>query len=164
MCNRYNYLGSASISIILGIIIGALFYFGFLPNIQTILMITLVFAVINYVLYTILFLRRNRNGNNSCRCKYSYGIIIGMIGTILFSIFSFGLTLTEGVTITAILISVLAFFLIFMIINIFLFFMCLNEDCRCDCNCSCNCGNNKNSCNTRNNNDFNFNYTNLNNY
>ena len=55
MCNRYNYLGSASISIILGIIIGALVFFGLLPNIQTVLIIALIFAVINYILYTILF-------------------------------------------------------------------------------------------------------------
>lgn len=169
MCNRYNYLGSASISIILGIIIGVLVYFGFIPNIQPLLITALVFAGINYILYTLIsiFRCRNRNENennnnnridfNSCRCRYQNGIITGIIGTILFGIISFGLTLDTGIIITSILVGILFTFLIFMIINIYLYLLCLNEDCRCNCSCACNCNNNNNS-------NFNYNYTNLNNY
>ena len=85
MCNRYNYLGSASISIILGIIIGVLVYFGFIPNIQPLLITALVFAGINYILYTLISILRCRNRNennnnnnnridfNSCRCRYQNG-------------------------------------------------------------------------------------------
>lgn len=178
MCNRYNYLGSASISIILGIIIGVLVYFGFIPNIQSLLITALVFAGINYILYTLISvfrnINRNRNDNennnnrtecNSCRCRYQNGIITGIIGTILFGILSFGLTLTTGIIITAILVGIFFVFLIFMIINIYLFLICLNEDCSCNCNCGCNCSSNTGcNCNNNNNSNFNYNYTNLNNY
>lgn len=138
MCNRYSYLGSIALSIILAIIIGALFFFGIISDIQTILIVSLVFAIINFIIFLILSIR-GFNDSNKCRCKYIYGIIVGILVSIFLIIFALGITLVSGSILSAIFIGVIAFFISFMFINILLFLLCLNEDCRCNCSCSCNC-------------------------
>ena len=114
------------------------FFFGLIPGIQNILIIALVFAFLNYIIFTILSIR-GFTDNNGCRCRYFYGIIIGILGTIFFSIFALGIELVSGSVLIAILIGLIGFFIVFMFINILLFLLCLNEDCRCNCNCTCNC-------------------------
>lgn len=140
MCSRFNYIGSATLSIIAGIILGVLFFMGFITGINIVLWVFLGLAILNYIIFLIISSIENEQ-IKECKCKYIPGIFVGIFGTILLTIVSFGIGLSISSVVSAIVIAIFGFLASFMIINIFLFFMCINEKsgCNCGCNLNCNC-------------------------
>ena len=138
MCNSLNYIGSIALSIIFGIIVGALFFMGFITGIETVIWIVFGLAVLNYILFSIIDLLDSEN-LRTCKCKYLTGIFVGIIGTIILSIVALGIVLSVGSIISAIVAAIGGFFTAFMFINILLFLLCLNRNCpRCSCTCNYN--------------------------
>lgn len=130
MCGECNYIGSIAFSILVGIIIGAIFFLGLIPGITTVIAIVLGLAVLNFILFFINFVFGENN--EKCRCRFGNSIVVGIIGTIALSIIALGITLTTGSVLVAILIGVLAFFVTFMLINILLYLLCVtNRECNC---------------------------------
>ena len=142
MCNSLNYIGSIALSIIFGIIVGTLFFMGFITGIETVIWIVFGLAVLNYILFLIIDLLDSEN-LRTCKCKYLTGIFVGIIGTIILSIVALGIVLSVGSIISSIVAAIGGFFVAFMFINILLFLLCLNRNCP-RCSCSCNYNNNSN--------------------
>ena len=138
MCNSLNYIGSIALSIIFGIIVGALFFMGFITGIETVIWIVFGLAVLNYILFLMIDLLDNEY-LSTCKCKYLTGIFVGIIGTIILSIVALGIVLSVGSIISSIVAAIGGFFVAFMFINILLFLLCLNRNCpRCSCSCNYN--------------------------
>lgn len=142
MCNSLNYIGSIALSIIFGIIVGALFFMGFITGIETVIWIVFGLAVLNYILFLMIDLLDSEH-LRTCKCKYLTGIFVGIIGTIILSIVALGIVLSVGSIISSIVAAIGGFFVAFMFINILLFLLCLNRNCP-RCSCSCNYNNNSN--------------------
>ena len=138
MCNSLNYIGSIALSIIFGIIVGTLFFMGFITGIETVIWIVFGLAVLNYILFLIIDLLDSDN-LRPCKFKYLTGIFVGIIGTIILSIVALGIVLSVGSIISSIVAAIGGFFVAFMFINILLFLLCLNRNCpRCSCSCNYN--------------------------
>lgn len=138
MCNSLNYIGSIALSIIFGIIVGALFFMGFITGIETVIWIVFGLAVLNYILFLMIDLLDSEY-LRICKCKYLTGIFVGIIGTIILSIVALGIVLSVGSIISSIVAAIGGFFVAFMFINILLFLLCLNRNCpRCSCSCNYN--------------------------
>lgn len=146
MCNSLNYIGSIALSIIFAIIVGVLFFMGFITGITTVIWIVFGLAVLNYIIFLIIS-ALDIEKIRECKCRYLTGIFVGIIGTIILSIVALGIVLSTGSIISSIVAAIGGFFVAFMFINILLFFICVNFNNGCRrCSCACNYNNSNNDC------------------
>lgn len=132
MCNRdCGCLLAAVISAFVGIIIGVLFYFDFIPAITT--TVWIAFGIAIFALIALISIAAFGNQKVArCICRYGNCLLTGIIGTIIMAIATLAITLTTGNTLTAILIALGGFFTALLIIAL----ICL-VDCLIDANCRC---------------------------
>ena len=126
-CNRdCGCLLAAVVSIFLGIIIGVLFFFGFIPTIIPGIWIAFGIAVLSFIGVTIIATMNDREVMR-CLCQYGRCLLTGIVGTILTTIVALVIELTIGEILPTIIIAILGFFFILLIIAIVLFIRCLIE-------------------------------------
>ncbi len=121
---NFIYLISLTIGGFIGIIIGALFFAGFLPEI-TLAVIAILAISIALILYLIVSLSRTEEDNLNCYRIAVPGLLIGTIGTIIFSIFALAIGLFIADILSAILVALIVFFFIFTIISTIYLIKCL---------------------------------------
>ena len=123
MCNSENYscLVTLLLAIILGFLAGLLVSLGLFTNITIGLIISIVSA---FIIGVALFVGIVIPIYNSCIRNYSCGIIIGIIGTVLFATISLSRTIGADIS-SAILVGLVAFFLTYLLIKFLKFLNCI---------------------------------------
>ena len=130
-CNRDNgCLLATVVSIFLGVIIGVLFFFEFIPAILVGTWIAFGVAVLSLIGITAIAVAENKKGER-CMCEYGGCLLAGIIGTIVSTLIALAVGLTAGVVLSAIIVAVLGFFFSLLIITVVLFIRCLiDANCR----------------------------------
>lgn len=132
MCNRdCGCLLAGVISVFAGIIIGVLYYFGFIANIVTAVWVALGIAIFNLIFLILISVFGDQKALR-CLCKYGECLLTGIIGTIITATAALAITLTTGSTLIAILIALVGFFAGFLILSLIYLIKCL-----IDINCGC---------------------------
>lgn len=130
-CNDCQCLLAVVISIIVGIALGTLYAFGFLPLVGVATIGILIFAVIGLVLLTLISVF---GGSKVARCICGNGncLLAGIIGTLIFGIISLAV-IELVVTIQGIIVvALLGFFTALYIISLTTLIRCLIDvNCRC---------------------------------
>ena len=129
MCDNENYscLVSWLIAIWFAFVIGFIFFLGLITDVIPGLIVTIISAfVIAIAFFVIILIQRFYN----CIRQHSCGMVVGIIGTILFATIALSTTLDTNI-ISAILIGLVVFFLTYLIISFFKLLSCvirLNEN------------------------------------
>ena len=118
---------STAISIIAGIVIGLLFYFGAIPFIATPLIVTLVVGAAAFAGIAAAFLFARDCTVKQCLCRLRTALFAGATGTFLLSLLAQLVTVTIGTVFGAILIGLIAFLLILLIGAIICLTACVGE-------------------------------------
>lgn len=121
------FIGTA-VSLIAGIVVGLLFFFGVIPFVATPLIVTLIVGAVAFAGIAAAFLFARDCRVKECLCRLRGVLFVGSAGTFLASLLAQLVTLTIGSVFAAILIGLIAFFLILLISAI----ICLAA-CAADC-------------------------------
>lgn len=135
--NTYVYDGSVMsviLSIIFGVVVGALFYYALLPAITTGVIIAAALAGLVLVLFWISALMRKYYSDNDCVCQNIGTLLTGIFGTIVSSFIALSVALEIATMSYAILIGLVGFFFALTITGAISYLNC-KADCDCDCNC-----------------------------
>ena len=145
-----NYICLISLTIggFIGIIIGALFFSGVLPEITLAIYAVLAISVA-LILYLIVSLSNSSSNNIECFQRSGPCLLLGAIGTLILSIIALALSLTAGDILGSIIIGLITFFFTFAIVSTIFLIICLlntgDEDNNENGNCNCNIINSLNS-------------------
>ena len=134
MFNKENSICCCIFTIIAGLLVGvgvaAVFFTGIVSAITVLFYITLILGLISLILITfLLYCKRGK----SCFCINSPCLITSILGSIVSSIFALTITTIATFSIpVAILVGVVAFFLITTLVNITTLIICLLCNSRCE--------------------------------
>lgn len=111
-------------SVVLGIIIGALYFTAVISAITTALWISLGIAGVALVLFTLILLFARREAET---CIISNGpcLVTGIIGTIVSLLIAFTVTLATGTVVSAVIVGFVAFFVFLTILSLLQLLLCL---------------------------------------
>jgi len=124
-----------AISIILGIVVGILFFNGIVALGTIALGVVLAFGALAMVVVA-LIAGLGRNEANRCACRYGTCIVIGSVLSILLAIVALMVTILAGSIAAAILVGAIGAAFIVTLISMVLFLLCLvrsNCGCRIEC-------------------------------
>ena len=113
-----NCIISATVSILIGVVVGILFYNALLPAITTAVIITLIFAALAFLLLTIIGVSEK---GDECVCKVGKCVLLGASLTLVLGLIASILTLATAVIGYAILVGLLGaafFFTLFGVIEL----------------------------------------------
>ncbi|MCI9063088.1 MAG: hypothetical protein HFJ17_00535 [Clostridia bacterium] len=133
MCFRFcKCVISATISILIGVAVGILFFNALIPGISTAVIISLILSALALLLLTII----GASGReNECVCRIGKCTLIGAISTLILGTIASVLTLVTASIGFAILIGLLGAAFFFTIFSIAELVGCVIE---CKCNYNCN--------------------------
>lgn len=123
MCDNDNYscLVAFLLAILFGFLIGLLVFFGLLTDVTIALIIAIVSAfLISIALFVVIVIPRY----NKCIRKHSCGILIGIIGTILFATIALSIDIGADI-VSAILVGLVAIFLTYLLIKFLKLLNCI---------------------------------------
>ena len=127
-------LAKITISGFIGIIIAALFYLGTITVIIPLALVSLILAIIS-ILYLIAILSNNQT-DFSCYRNNTICLLIGSIGTIIFSTIILSVTLASGSILFAALVGLLVFFFSIVALSTICLIACLiNENSNSNSSC-----------------------------
>lgn len=130
MCDNDNYscLVAFLLAILFGFLIGLLVFIGLLTDVTIGLIIAIISAfIISIALFVTIIIPRY----NKCIRKHSCGILIGIIGTILFATIALSIDIGTNI-ISAILVGLVAVFLTYLLIKFLKILNCIIEINECD--------------------------------
>ena len=113
-----NCIISATASILIGAVVGILFYSALIPAITTAVIITLIFAALAFLLLTLIGISGK---DNECLCKVGKCVLLGTSLTLVLGLIASVLTLATGAIGYAILVGLLGaafFFTLFGVIEL----------------------------------------------
>ena len=135
MCKNYNVcILPVAIAVILGIVIGALFFTGTIAVeiIEFSLIIGIIFSIITLILLYNTVSFGTKKETKRCLCEYGRCLIIGGLVTLVssFLALTFISTLVTGAVVSALLIGIFGFGLILNLLSFAGLLVCLvNENC-----------------------------------
>ncbi len=116
-------------SLFAGIGIAAVFFTGLLTSISILIYITLILGILG-IISIIVSIVCNKNKN--CDCIINANLIPSSVGAVITSIFALAVTTLPTLTIaTAILIGIVAFFLVYLLISALTTIICVLCNNRC---------------------------------
>lgn len=123
------------ISIIISIVLAIIVLFIFSSAVVTGLVALLytIFGFSIFALITLIIISLLPKGKQDyCVCKYGPFLLVGTLGSIVFSILTIALTVPEAVL--AIFAAIVTFFIVLTILEFFLLILCIiNANCNCKC-------------------------------
>ena len=130
MCRNYNVcILPVVVAIILGIIIGALFFAGTIVAgiLETPIIIALIFAAITLILLFVVAAFANKEETKECVCEYGRCLALGIFVTLFtgFLALTFAATLVAGAVVSALLIGIFGFGLVLNFISFIGLLACL---------------------------------------
>ena len=124
-----NCVISATASILIGAVIGILFFSALIPAITTAVIIALIFAALTLLLLTIIGVSREEK---ECVCKVGKCVLLGASLTLVLGLISSVLTLATGAIGYAILVGLLGAAFFFTLFGVIELIGCLLK-CKYDC-------------------------------
>ncbi len=126
-CGNSCAFAGTALALIAGIVIGLLFFFGVIPFVATPLLVTLIFGGVLFIGIAAAFLFSPNYGITQCLCRYRGILFAGSAGTFLASLLAQLVTLTIGSILPAILVGLIAFFLVLLIAAIICLARCAGD-------------------------------------
>ena len=130
MCRNYNVcILPVVVAVILGIIIGALFFVGTIAAgiLAAPIIIALIFATITLILLFVIAAFENKKETKECVCEYGRCLALGAFVTLVtgFLALTFIATLAAGAIVSALLIGIFGFALILNLLSFVGLLVCL---------------------------------------